>query len=57
MHTWLAVIVLFFCVIAVVQMDYDDEMREQEIYCKMVSGGHWPAYRKDEINCEELKND
>lgn len=32
------------------QFDVEEESRQEQEYCSMVSAGHWPAYR-DDITC------
>lgn len=42
---WVAAIVA--ALLAAGQSDYEDELREQERYCRNVSEGTWPDYRGD----------
>lgn len=47
----IALALLIAAVAAVMGMDYEDEKREFEHYCQMVSDGHWPDYRNQAENC------
>jgi len=37
-------------------MDYEDAVRQEAHYCKMVKAGHWPAFNKA-INCKGQNHD
>ena len=48
----LAAVIIALIMGVVGSMVMDDEQKAQEQYCKMVADGLWPAYRKDEVDCE-----
>lgn len=57
-----ALAAIYFLIVAlgvVGQMDYDDQIKEQQRTCKMVQQGYWPAgYAKSKgINCEDYENE
>lgn len=50
MPVFLAIIV--GCFFALSSADYEDEKRQERIYCKNVAEGVWPHYNKS-INCDK----
>jgi hypothetical protein len=48
--------VLFFALALgiVGHFDYEEELRQEKLYCENVRNGTWGAY-KPEINCNEVK--
>lgn len=48
------IIVLFTALVAVGNMDLEDAIKQQELYCEMVSSGAWGDY---EGNYDEVCND
>lgn len=40
-----AVFVIVLLVGMVGDMDYQDEIAEEQFYCEQVKGGHWPDYK------------
>jgi len=40
-----AIFVIVLLVGMVGDMDYQDELAEEQFYCEQVNGGHWPDYK------------
>lgn len=47
--TYLTIMLIIFAIVS--NMDYEDELLEQQHYCDMVEQGHWPDYEEkyDEV--------
>lgn len=46
----LLVIVWVTGYLVISDMDYQDQLTQQDAYCKMVQAGYWPAYQ--DTNCD-----
>jgi hypothetical protein len=46
-----AIIFVLVAFIVASSLSYEDELAEQNHYCKMVEAGHWPNYKK--VDCNE----
>jgi hypothetical protein len=44
-------VVAAFCIVG--EMDYQDEIKEEQRYCSMVGSGAWPNF-KPEIDCKRV---
>lgn len=40
-----AIFVVVLLIGMVGDMDYQDELAEEQFYCEQVNGGHWPDYK------------
>lgn len=48
----LAAVIMALIMGVVGSMVMEDEKQAEAQYCQMVADGLWPAYRKDEVQCE-----
>ena len=48
----LAAVIMALIMGMVGSMVMEDEKQAEDQYCQMVADGLWPAYRKDEVDCE-----